>query len=410
LKFESGRVLEKTSAAPQTLPSKSRKPLWRVWMNEQTRYIGTQGLSFLRKHIAEIKPQNLLLVTGQASFKNAPYHQELQSILKNTQVLHHAGIRPNPDTVSLSQTIALLKSKSWDIVLAVGGGSVLDSAKIINFFCHHHQTVDEYFRSKESPRQKAPYFIAIPTTSGTGSEATQFATLYKDKKKLSLDHETVRPDCAIIDSVFSDSLPSLQTAITGVDALAQAVESFWSIRSTKESEKLAIRSIQLIHENLACAVKNPSRQNRIAMAEASYLAGQAIQITRTTAAHAISYPLTANFGIPHGQAVSLTLPDLLVFNSRVGNEDCLDTRGSQFVQYQVARICQSFGLEDSQQTARKLKGWFKDIGLKTSLSEFGIIESELSFITEQSFAPERMANNPRRITAENLRELLGAIL
>src|SRR5207248_4789041 len=126
--------------------------------------------------------------------------------------------------------------------------------------------------------------------------------------KYSVCHEFLLPDIAIVDPILTHKMSPRLTAITGMDALSQAIESYWSIHSTEESKGYAREAIRIIVDQLPKAVNEPTNDSRLAMARASHLAGKAINVTRTTAPHALSYALTSRFGVPHGQAVSLTLP------------------------------------------------------------------------------------------------------
>jgi alcohol dehydrogenase class IV len=151
--------------------------------------------------------------------------------------------------------------------------------------------------------------IAIPTTSGTGTEATCFAVVYIDKTKYSLKHSSILPDYTIIDPTLTHAMPPLVTAATGMDALAQAIESYWGVKSTHESQAYAREAITLTLAYLKAACQNEV-EARDAMSRAANLAGKAINLTETTACHAVSYPITSYFNVPHGHAVALTLASM----------------------------------------------------------------------------------------------------
>ena len=254
------------------------------------------------------------------------------------------------------------------------------------------------------------HLIAAATTSGTGSESTQFATFYKNKVKMSLDHISVLPKLVLMDPGFTVGLPKFQTASTGADALCQAIESFWNINSTNESKEYAKKAIQLAFENLKEATLEGSSESRLAMSEASYLAGKAINITRTTAPHAISYPMTSHFGVSHGEAVALSLPEFLQFNSFVSEKDCNDKRGDEFVRTQLSELIELFDCSTVDGAVRKLKELFLSCGLRQNLTELGIdSDKKIDVIIENGFNPARVKNNPRRLDTNSLRTLLENI-
>ena len=252
--------------------------------------------------------------------------------------------------------------------------------------------------------------IAIPTTSGSGSESTHFAVVYSGNQKYSLAHEYILPDIIIINPELTYSLSSNHTAVSGIDAFSQAVESYWSVNSNQESKNYSSESIKLILENLVSAVNNPSPENRINMSKAANLAGKAINITKTTAPHAISYSLTTYFGVPHGQAVSFTLGEFFVYNYEVTTEDAADSRGAEYVKKTITEINGLMGCNTAEESKNKINNLLKSVNLKTKLKEADIrSESDLKMILE-NVNTERLQNNPRKLSSENLMKILKSIL
>jgi alcohol dehydrogenase class IV len=218
------------------------------------------------------------------------------------------------------------------------------------------------------------------------------------------------PRIAIVDANLTMSLPKYTTAVSGLDALSQAVESYWSIHSTTDSKQFASDAIELITANLPVTVKNPDADSRGRMAEAAHLAGKAINITKTTAAHSISYPLTSYFGIPHGQAVGVTLPSLLVFNANVTDKDVLDKRGARYVRETIDEICKLLGASGVSDAREKIDSIIREVGLETRLSLLGLRNREdIETIVANGFDPDRVKNNPRMLTKETLRGILEEI-
>jgi alcohol dehydrogenase class IV len=192
-----------------------------------------------------------------------------------------------------------------------------------------------------------------------------------------------------------------------MDALSQAIEAHWSINSNEESKKYSSEAIKLAINNLDKAVNNSSEDSRLEMSKASNLAGKAINLTKTTAPHAISYSLTSNFGVPHGHAVALTLPSILVYNSEINKKDCLDKRGVDYARKTTKEITNLLECKSEIGAKNKLTNLMRNIGLETNLRKLGISDLEI-IIKEINL--ERLKNNPRLLTESNLRGILKELL
>ncbi len=310
----------------------------------------------------------------------------------------------------IEKGIEIFKENKCDFVVAVGGGSVMDVAKSINVLVANDGKPKDYVNKKINIENKGNTLIAIPTTSGSGSEATKFAVIYVDKTKYSLDHEFILPYYAIVDPQFTMNLPKSITASTGMDALCQAIESYWCINSTDESKNYAREAIKLVMKHLILAVNNPSEESREAMSKAAHLAGKAINISKTTACHAISYPITSYFNVPHGHAVALTLGQMLIFNSQVSENDILDKRGVGYVKNIINEIVNMLDTGSIEEASKRITSFMQDIRLSTKLSELGInTQEDVDIIVKNGFNPNRVKNNPRKLTEEALRVILDNI-
>jgi len=304
--------------------------------------------------------------------------------------------------------LELFRQRDYGIVIAVGGGSVLDMAKLIRIMAAQDVPPSEIVNRDGTITHRGIPLVAIPTTAGTGSEATHFAVVYIDKTKYSVAHEYILPDIAIIDPLLTHSMPPNLTAVTGMDALSQAIESYWSVNSTDESKAYAREAIVLTLQNLERSVHKPSPETRYAMCKAAHLAGRAINISKTTAPHAVSYTLTSHFGIPHGHAVGLTLGEFLVFNSEVSDADNGDPRGVEFVRSTIRELCEILGVKGADRARDEIYSLMERIGLETSLSELGIKKQGHDFIVNDVNL-ERLKNNPRCVTSVYLETLLREI-
>ena len=377
---------------------------------QQQEYLESNSINNLKKILPKHNPKNIFLVTGKASYEKCGAKKIIDPILSNYDIIHFSDLNVNPKLVDIENGIKLFKENNCDFVIVVGGGSVMDVAKSINILVANDGKPEDYVNKKMTIGNKGKILVAIPTTSGSGSEATKFSVIYIDKTKYSLEHEFILPDYAIVDTQFTISLPKNITACTGVDALCQGIESYWSINSTDESKGYAKEAIKLVMKNLNSVVNNPSEQLRESMSKAAHLAGKAINISKTTSCHAISYPITAYFNVPHGHAVALTLAQMLVYNSQITEDELLDKRGVKYVKDMINEIVNMLDAENVEEASEKITFLMKRIGLNTKLSYLGIkTREDIEMVIRNGFNPDRVKNNPRKLTEGALREILENI-
>lgn len=273
---------------------------------EQVAYLGENTIDKLETIFSKILPKRVFLVRGKKSYITSGAKEQIEKFLTpEIQVTDFFDFQENPKIEDLENGLKLLESFKPDLIIAIGGGSVLDMAKLIRF-CHSYDgnPTGKVFDKK---RVLIP-LVAIPTTAGTGSESTHFSVIYKDNIKYSLEHDDILPDYTIVYAPFTYNNPKYLTACTGFDALAQAIEAYWNVNATEESDRYAMKAIVLVYPNLPIVVNNPTKEVRDKVSEGSYWAGKAINITRTTAPHAFSYFFTSNYGYPHGHAVAMSFP------------------------------------------------------------------------------------------------------
>jgi len=374
-------------------------------------HIGFGSSCFLAELLHARNARRILLVTGKNSFRASSAEAVIIPLLTGFEVQRFDEVAPNPDISGVMTGLEAYRSFLPDAVVAVGGGSVLDTAKMLHFFGSNTITPSAWLVEKPEPTLKAGLLVAIPTTAGSGSEATPFSVLYINGVKHSVEHPWLLPDVSIVDPVFSSTASPQLTAEAGFDALAQAIESLWSTRSTVVSLEYARNALKLIVPNLIQAIKKGKPEARLAMATGAHLAGKAIAISRTTAPHAVSYPMTSRFGITHGHAVAILLPAFLRFNAAIKDSDLQDTRGCSWVRERLQEICFYLGEVTSDAAAKVLRGMVHDAGLEQRLSLLGVLgEAEISTIVAEGFTPERVKNNPRVLTENRLQEMLKDLL
>lgn len=368
----------------------------------QREYIGVGSLASLRDLLRELTPRKILIVAGETSFGASGASERLAPVLAAYEVEMFNSFSSNPSLPDIKRCIESIHRFQPDCVVAIGGGSALDVAKAANVLAVQTENPESYVLGKNTIGSSGKPLIAIPTTAGTGSEATHFAVVYIDTSKYSLAHASMLPYAAIVDASLTASTPPHVAASAGMDALAQAVESMWSKQSTEESKAYAKDAIPLLIAHLVRAVKGDTA-SREAVARAAHLAGKAINISKTTASHAMSYPMTAHFRVSHGHAVALTLSQVLQFNAQVTESDCIDPRGAAYVRTTIEEVRTLLGGE-------KVIGEIMEaLGLKKTLSELGVDERHLPTLLA-GISEERMGNNPRRLTRNDAETILRAIL
>jgi len=376
----------------------------------QTEHVGKGTINKLKEILLKHNPKNIFLVTGRASYEKCGAKAVVDAILKGYNMVHFYDFEVNPKLKDVEEGVKVFNENNCDFVIAVGGGSVMDVAKAINIFAANEGDPLDFINKKDTIENKGKTLVAIPTTSGSGSEATNFAVIYVDKTKYSLVNNLILPDYAIVDYQFTYNLPKNITASSGMDALSQGIESYWSVNSTEESRNYSRETIRLAINNLLKAVNNPSEESSDNMSRAAHLAGKAINISKTTACHAVSYPITSYFNVPHGHAVALTLAPMLVYNSRIEDTDFLDKRGVDYVKNIIKEIVELIGANSIDEASHIITNLMNEIGLKTNLTDLGIrTEEDIDIVIKNGFNPERVKNNPRQLTEDSLREILNEI-
>ncbi len=311
--------------------------------------------------------------------------------------------QPNPLYEQVLEGVRLFREKGCQAILAVGGGSALDVAKCIRIYSGMQGNgEDGAFLTREVPENVVP-FLAMPTTAGTGSEATRFAVIYYQGKKQSVTGMSCIPDIALMDPGALRTLPEYQKKATMMDALCHAVESFWSVNSTKESQSYSRESIGLILRHMDGYLAN-TEEGRREMLRAANLAGRAINITQTTAGHAMCYKLTSLFGVAHGHAAILC--DRVLFPWMIGNtEQCIDPRGEAYLKDTLNELGRAMGCEDAEGGAAKLEEIFRRLELAVPEADevqYGELKTSVN--------PDRLKNHPIALDEDTIDRLYHRIL
>ncbi len=350
-----------------------------------------------------------LVVDGNA-YTSSGADKFIEPSLVGRSVTRFSNFEENPKLHDVEKGVSLYKDLNPDIILTVGGGTAIDMGKLIRAVGCTGDSARSIATGSAQITQVRPPLVAVPTTSGTGSEATQFAVVCVDQEKYSIDDSSLLPEYAIVDPLLTHSLPPKITAATGLDAFCQAVESIWAVGANQESIAYASEAITLSLENLANATRDSAgsaSKARMAMARAAHLSGKAINISRTTAAHALSYVITSRHNVPHGVAVALTLSPMLAYNSKVVAKDCADPRGPREVLKRIDLLLRLLDVESVSEACGKIEAMITEIGCPNSLRQVGITSAEELREIVENVNLVRLSNNPRLATADALFHLLS---
>jgi alcohol dehydrogenase len=324
------------------------------------------------------------------------------------QVTIFSGVHPNPTTADLAAGAAaaagLLTGRP--VVVAVGGGSPIDAAKGIALAAVNPQRGRELDYRSGFGRQALP-LVAVPTTAGTGAETNAFGVVTDEvlHRKFYVGHASTMPAAAILDPELTVGLPAGATAATGMDAFTHALESYLSVRANPWSAGIALQVIRMVSEFLPRAVADGSdREARSQMLLAAHMAGVAMASTGLGACHAIGHALGGRFGIAHGVALTMVLPQVLAFSQPA----CSD---------RLADISFALGVGETAAPAGRNAGAAVDavaelaagVGMKHTLADFGIGPDDLDQIAADALDDEVLGNAPRPPTAADIGEILVAV-
>lgn len=350
-----------------------------------------------------------VLVVGDPGVQRAGLIDRVQAILNGASIFNavFADVESDPATRSVDEGTVHGKANGCDLVVGIGGGSALDTAKAIGLMLVNDGNIKDYVGIGKVPRAGAPV-IAVPTTAGTGSELTIWSVLSDKvaKAKISVGSVLNCPAIALLDPELTLSLPPQITAATGMDALTHALESYVNTATQPISEAMSDQAMTLIARSLRKAVADGSDvEARGDMLLASTIAAMAFNSTRLGLVHAFAMPLGAKFGIPHGLVNAIMLPEVMRFNHLANPR-------------KFARIAEIFGektaglpVEEaaalSVSAIEKLK---LDVGITAKLSNFGVTEGRFDEIVDEAMLSGNVPVNPRQPTNDDMKALLRAEL
>jgi alcohol dehydrogenase len=370
---------------------------------------GNASILALAVHIKELNAQNPLVVID----KNLAKTDLLEKV---ANVLIPAGIKftvydkvvPEPPIELADEGAKIAIKNKCDIVIGIGGGSAMDTAKAIAVIATNKGAAVDYLGLNKVPKPGLPK-IMIPTTAGTGSEVTFTAVFLRKnlKKKEGMNSPYLYPELALLDPELTLSLPPVPTAHTGLDALCHAIESYTSVNSSPVSEMFSLEAIALIAENLrACVHDGKNIVARERMLLGSLYAGIGLANAGVTAVHSLSYPLGGKYGVGHGLANTMLLPAVMAFNLPAALEKFTDVAEAmgENVEGLPVREAAYLALE-------AVEALIEDCGIHDSLAQFGVKEKDFPALADVAVTVARpLENNPRKLTKDDMIAIYAQVL
>lgn len=360
---------------------------------------GVGTASLLGESLLQLGVKRVFIVTDQG-IVSAGLLDGVTTSLQAKEIAYdiYSEVEPDPSLETINGGAEFFLKQPYDCIVAIGGGSPIDTAKGIRIVAANGGSISQYAGVHRVPTASPIPLIAIPTTSGTGSEVTMFGVYsdWQNHVKITVTSPHMAPTLAVIDPALTRGLPAKMTAATGIDALAHGIEAYFSLRSSPASDALALEAIRVVMKNLRKAVHDGSDMDaRIGMSYGSLLAGMAFNNGFLGLAHAIGSALSGHCQVPHGVAIGLLLPHVIAFNAPV----CPESAAKLGVLLREDEHAEETGAEV---VAQLVKG----IGLPTRLREVGVASEKLVDIAKDSFKSGMMKCNPRQPTESEVLELL----
>jgi alcohol dehydrogenase len=337
----------------------------------------------------------VLLVCGRTSFEASGAADMLSALERVADVHRWSDFQPNTDSADLKVGLGVLREHQPDLVLGIGGGSALDMAKLLVSFTEvEPEDVVANIEGGYKATSRPVRLVLAPTTSGSGAEATHFSVVYVGDDKHSIGGPAMRADAIVLDPSLTLSGSAYQRATSGIDAVAQAIESLWAVGATDRSRRFARHALRLLLPAIETYVNEPDESSARAMAIGSHLAGRAIDISKTTAAHALSYGITKRYGISHGHAVALTLGAFIEAHANAPSSRLQPGVEPTLHHAAVATVRRSLRSSDAADARERFTRLVEGIGLTSNLDDIAAITSADIGSLAGRVNPERLSNNP----------------
>uniref|UniRef100_A0A7C3RJW6 Iron-containing alcohol dehydrogenase n=1 Tax=Dictyoglomus thermophilum TaxID=14 RepID=A0A7C3RJW6_DICTH len=348
--------------------------------------------------------KKILLVTGRKHLKNTGILDKLLHLFNNYQVevIVFDDVPPEPPYYVVDNGAEIAKSKEVDLIVGIGGGSVLDVAKAIALKINLPGSIWDYIgeKSEKISTQSIPC-ILVPTTAGTASEVTKVSVLINPdtKEKLSIRHDSLYGKIAIVDPLLTLSMPRENTIYSGLDAFIHSLESFLSLNSNILTDPISINSLKIVYKYLPRVIENLERIDlREKLLYASTISGVAFSQTGLGGIHALAHPIGVYANIPHGLACALVTLPMLEYNLDILPREKISTLGRAVGVYSLRSA--------KEKILKKIEEFLKTLDIKLGLRNYGISKEQLSIIAKEAPKTGSYKTNPRALNYEVILEIL----
>jgi alcohol dehydrogenase class IV len=358
-------------------------------------------------HVHALGATRVLLVCGRTSFEASGAAAMLPGLESVATVRRWSDFVPNTDSADLRTGLRIMREFEPDAVIGVGGGSALDMAKLVcGFRAVADEDVVDGIRTGFKTVARNEQLVLVPTTSGSGAEATHFAVVYIGNDKYSIGGDAMRPDVIALDPTLAVTGSLYQRATSGIDAVSQAIESLWAVGATDRSRHFARTGLRVLMPAIERFVNDPDPKSARAMCIGSHYAGRAIDLSRTTAAHALSYGITKTYGISHGHAVALTLGAFVEAHAAADAAVLRPGVAPGVHAAAMASILDALDARDGSHARWQLSRLMERIGLDSRLSAAGVSGADERAALAETVNAERLGNNPVPFDHAQLTDLL----
>ncbi len=372
--------------------------------NEQVPQIALSGkhsAEELQHQLTAMEIIRLFFVHGTNSYEMSGAREFFSPFEKSFTCTHFSDFTPNPAIEEGIRGAKLFNERKCEAILAVGGGSSIDVAKLVNVYQAHPGKELELSKGLEKLSNQLAPLIAVPTTAGSGSEATHFAVVYVDGVKYSLADQNMLPQITLLNPEFLAGLKGPQLWAPTFDIACQAIESFWAVAATDETRTTAFNALQLVWPIIEAA-KAPSVRERSRLFTAANLAGKAINVTKTTAPHALSYTLSSRYGSPHGNAVAVLLRPFFSFNLTMASANLARLVKTDGLKKQMQEIFACLGASNCAEADTIWKAALERCGLPSTLRQVGLSSPNEIDQLVNCVNAERLHNHPVKLNSNTL--------
>lgn len=359
--------------------------------------------------IAKEKAEHVVLFTDkgiEAAGLDGPVHERIKAAGAEYSVVD--DIPPEPSYTAVEAVIASVPKDKAGLIIAVGGGSVMDSAKLCSLLVGSSVSVRDLLKNPLAAKKEVKS-VMIPTTCGTGSEATcnAIVAVPEDEVKVGIVNDEMIPDYVLLDASTIARLPKKIIAATGVDALAHAVECYTSKKANPLSDAYALYAARLIFGNIRRAYAGADdMEAKQKMLVGAFYGGAAITASGTTAVHALSYPLGGKFHIPHGVSNAILFKHVMEFNL-----DACEERLAELCDLIKPELAGKSARERAEQTIAEIADIVRFTEIPTGLGEYGVKPSDMDFLVEAAYGVRRLLdNNMKDLTRDDIREIYKKVM